>query len=192
MDDLLRVQRVQTDEQRVGELAHHLDGEAAELVLADELEEVDVEQLEGDEHLLTEQEVVVHVDHVELVPVVDAAQVLQDLDLLLRLPVEAPFVAHHLQGHVSPVLVVVGLVHHPEAPLPDQLQHLVPVGHVVVRGRRKVLHCPCRRPLALVRAVIRHLASLLLLAWLLRGHCLARVPVGRGRVLSRSAARCGR
>ena len=46
---------------------------------------------------------------------------------------EALLVAHHLDCDVVVLLVVVGLDHLPEAPLPDHLQHLVPVRQVVVR-----------------------------------------------------------
>ena len=55
-------------------------------------------------------------------------QVLEDPDLLLRLPVEPLFVPHHLESHVLVGLVVVHLEHLPKRPFPYHLQDLVPGG----------------------------------------------------------------
>ena len=49
---------------------------------------------------------------------------------------EAFLVADHLDCDVVVLLVVVGLDHLPERPLPDHLQNLVPVRQVVVRDVR--------------------------------------------------------
>ena len=55
-------------------------------------------------------------------------QVLEDPDLLLRLPVEPLLVPHHLEGDVLVGLVVVHLEHLPKRALAYHLQDLVPVG----------------------------------------------------------------
>ena len=82
--------------------------------------------------MVAEGEVLQHVDDVHGVVLVLLAQMLQDADLLGRLPVEALLVPHHLQGHVLVDFVVVGLDHLPKAPLPNDLEDLVPVSHVIV------------------------------------------------------------
>lgn len=133
VDDFVPVEGVETLEQRVRELAHQLEAEALELVLLDELVQIDGQQLERDAHVRAEREVVVHVDDVHGIVLVLLAEVLEDADLLLRLPMEALLVAHHLERHVLVQLVVVGLDHLSEAALADDPQHLVAVGDVVVR-----------------------------------------------------------
>lgn len=77
--------------------------------------------------MVAEGEVLQHVHHVHGAVAVLLAQVLQDADLLLGLPVEALLVAHHLQGQVLLQLVVVDLGHLAEAALADHL----------VEGRRR-------------------------------------------------------
>ncbi len=98
MDDLVPVEQVQALQQRVRELPHQLQREPLELVLLDQLVEVDAEQLEGEAGVAAEREVVEQVDDVVRVVLVLLAQVLQDPDLLLRLPVEALLVAHLAGG----------------------------------------------------------------------------------------------
>ena len=53
-------------------------------------------------------------------------EVLEDSDLLLRLPMEPLLVPNHLQSHVLVRLVVVHLEHLPKRPLPYHLQDLIP------------------------------------------------------------------
>ena len=60
---------------------------------------------------IPEREVVEEVYDVVCVVLVLLPEVLQDADLLLRLPVEALLVAHHLHRHVVVLLVVVRLHH---------------------------------------------------------------------------------
>ena len=66
----------------------------------------------------------------------DAATWLGYFCTALYLSVEAFLVADHLDCDVVVLLVVVGLDHLPERPLPDHLQNLVPVRKVVVRDVR--------------------------------------------------------
>uniref|UniRef100_A0A182QEJ1 Uncharacterized protein n=1 Tax=Anopheles farauti TaxID=69004 RepID=A0A182QEJ1_9DIPT len=143
MDDLVLVQRVQTLQQRVRELPHQLHAEPLELVLLDQLVQVDVQQLERDAHVVAKHEAVVHVDDVHRVVPVLRPQVLQDADLLLRLPVKPLLVPDHLQRDVLEVAMVVRFHHLPEAALADDLQHLVPVRDVVVRDIAACCCCCC-------------------------------------------------
>lgn len=117
----------------MGELSNQRQAEALELILLDELIEVHAQQLECHADVVAEGEILQHVDDVHGVVLVLLPQVLQDSDLLCRLPVEALLVSHHLQGHVLVDFVVIGLDHLPKAPLPDDLEDLVPVSHVIVR-----------------------------------------------------------
>lgn len=111
MDDPVLVQRVQTLQDGVGELPDQREAEALELVLLDELVQVHAQQLEGHADVVAEGEVLQHVDDVHARVLVLLLQVLQDADLLRRLPVEALLVADHLQGHVGLGFVVEGLHH---------------------------------------------------------------------------------
>lgn len=113
MDDVVLVQRVQTLQDGVGELPDQREAEALELVLLDELVQVHAEQIEGHADVAPEGEVLQHVDHVHARVLVLLPQVLQDADLLSRLPVEALLVADHLQSQVGLSLVVEGLHHLP-------------------------------------------------------------------------------
>lgn len=119
------VQSIQALQDGVGELANQRQAEALELVLLDELVEVHAEQLERHADVVAEGEVLQHVDDVHGVVLVLLPQVLQDADLLGRLPVETLLVPHHLQGHVLVDFVVIGLDHLPKAPLPNDLEDLV-------------------------------------------------------------------
>ncbi len=116
----------------MSKLSHQLQRESLEFVLLDQLVQVDTQKLEGDAGVGAKDKVVEHVDDVVGVVLVLLAQVLQDADLFLGLPVEPLLVAHHLQGDVQVALVVVGLHHLTEAALPDDFEHFVPVGQVVV------------------------------------------------------------
>jgi len=111
VDDAVALQRLQALQQRVGELADQRQAEALELVLLDELVQVHAQQLEGHADVRAEGEVLQHVDHVHAGVLVLLPQVLQDADLLRRLPVEPLLVADHLQGHVGLGPVVEGLHH---------------------------------------------------------------------------------
>jgi hypothetical protein len=86
--------------------------------------------------MAAKDKVVKHVDDVVGVVLVLLAQVFQDPDLLLGLPVEPFLVAHHLEGDVKVTLVVVGLDDLTEAALPDDFEHFVAVGQVVVSDVR--------------------------------------------------------
>jgi len=131
--NLVLVERIQAEQQRVRELAHELQTEALEVVLLDELVQIDAEQFEGDAHVAAEGERVEHVDDVHGVVLVLLAQLTQDAYLLVRLTVEALLVAHHLERHVLVRLMIVGLDHLAERALTDHAQHLVAIRHVVVR-----------------------------------------------------------
>lgn len=73
-----------------------------------------------------------HVHDIHRVVAVLLLEVVQNADLLLCLAMEAFLVADHLEGDVLLHLVVVGLDHLAEAALANDLEHLVPVGDVIV------------------------------------------------------------
>lgn len=124
VDDAVAVQELETLEDRVRELAHEQQREALELVLLDQLVQVHREQLERDAHVRAEREVLEQVHHVVRAVAVLPPQVLEDPDLLGRLPREALLVAHDLQRDLSAVAVVEALEHLAERALPEHLQDL--------------------------------------------------------------------
>lgn len=95
----------------MGELPDQREAEALELVLLDKLVEVHAKQLEGHADVVSEGEVLQHVDDIHTQLLVLLPQVLQDTDLLCCLSVEALLIADHLQSHVGLQLVVEGLHH---------------------------------------------------------------------------------
>lgn len=111
MDYAVLVEQIQTLQDGVGELPDQREAEALELVLLDKLIEVHAEQLEGHADVVSEGEVLQHVDHIHIEVLVLLPQVLQDAYLLCRLSVEALLIADHLQSHMSLQLVVEGLYH---------------------------------------------------------------------------------
>ena len=132
VDDVRAEEQRQTLEQRVRELADEVRSETAQLVLLDNLIEVEAEQFERNARVRAEREVVEHVNDVRLLVDVDPSEVLEDADLLDRLPVEALLVADHLQRHVLPLLVIVRLDDAAEASVSDRSDDLVAEGDLVV------------------------------------------------------------
>lgn len=111
MDDAILVQCIQTLQDGVGKLPDQREAKALKLVLLDELVQVHAEELEGHADVVSEGEVLQHVDDVHARILVLLLQVLQDTDLLRCLPVEALLVADHFQSHMCLSLVVEGLHH---------------------------------------------------------------------------------
>lgn len=95
----------------MGKLPDQREAEALKLVLLDELVQVHAEELEGHADVVSEGEVLQHVNDVHARILVLLLQVLQDADLLRCLPVEALLVADHFQSHMCLSLVVKGLHH---------------------------------------------------------------------------------
>lgn len=122
VDDAVPVQGLQALQDGVCKLADQWQAEALELVALDQLVQVHAEQLEGHADVVAEGEVLQHVHYVHGAIAVLLAQVLQNADLLLRLPVEALLVAHHLQRQVLLQLVVVHLGHLAETAFADDLR----------------------------------------------------------------------
>lgn len=116
----------------MGELPDQREAEALKLILFDELIKVHAEQLKGHADVVSEGEILQHVDDVHARVLVLLPQVLQDPDLLRRLPVEALLVADHLQGHVGLSFVVEGLHHLSEAALANDFEDFVAVCNVVM------------------------------------------------------------
>jgi len=76
--------------------------------------------------------VVEHVDDIASVVLVLLLEVLQDPDLLLRLPVEPFLISNHFESYMLMGLVVVDLEDLAEGALADDLEDLVPICYVVV------------------------------------------------------------
>jgi hypothetical protein len=91
-----------------------------------------VHDLERDAQVAAEQERILHVDDVVVVALVLAAEQVEDLDLRLRLLVEAALVADDLEGDVRLGFVVVGFDHVAERSLAEPLEDFVPVADVVI------------------------------------------------------------
>lgn len=69
-----------------------------ELVALDKLVQVHAQQLKSHANVVSEGEVFEHVHNIHGAVAILLAQVLQDADLLLRLPMKALLVADHFQG----------------------------------------------------------------------------------------------
>lgn len=82
--------------------------------------------------MVTERERIEHVNDIHRVVLILLAQLPQYLHLLLRLTMEPLLVPHHLQGDMLLLLVIVRLYNLAERTFTDHLQHLVPVGHVIM------------------------------------------------------------
>lgn len=82
--------------------------------------------------MISETEVVQHVDNVVGSVSILSSQMVQDSDLLLCLPMESFLVSDQLESHVLLVFVVIGLDHLAETAFPDDFQDLVTVGDVIV------------------------------------------------------------
>lgn len=122
VDDPVPAQGLQALQDGVCKLSDQRQAETLELVALDELVQVHAQQLKGHADVVAEGEVLEHVHDVHGAVAVLLAQVLQDADLLLRLPVEALLVAHHFQSQVLLQFVVVHLSHLAEATFTDNLQ----------------------------------------------------------------------
>lgn len=83
--------------------------DASEVVLFDELVEIETEEFEGDDEVLSEYQVVEHPDDVVLVLLVVVVQVLQDLQLHACLVLEFLLVPDDFNGHHFVGLVVKAL-----------------------------------------------------------------------------------
>ena len=80
----------------------------------------------------SKDKVVKHVNDVVGIVLVLLAQVFQDSDFFLGLPVKPFFVSYHFQGNMEVTFVIVGLDHLAEAALSNDFEHFVAVGQVVV------------------------------------------------------------
>lgn len=114
-------------------LTHQLQAKALEFVLLNQLVQIDREQLESDACVISERKRVEHVYDVHRVVLILFAKMLQDADLFLRLAMETLLVAHHLQGDIFALFVVIRLHHLPETTLAYHFEHFISVGYVIVR-----------------------------------------------------------
>ena len=128
MYDFVSVEQVQALKQTVSKLSHQLQRESLEFVLLDQLVQVDTEQLESDASVGAKDEMVKHMDNVIGIVLVLLAQVLQNSDLFLSLPMKPFFVSYHFEGDMKVALVVVGFHHLAEAALPDDFEHFIAIG----------------------------------------------------------------
>lgn len=122
VNDSVPVQGLQALQDGVCKFSDQRQAEALELVALDELVQVHAQQLKGHADVVAEGEVFQHVHDVHGAVAVLLAQVLQDANLLLCLPVETFLVAHHFQGQVLLQLVVVHLSHLAKTTFTDNLK----------------------------------------------------------------------
>ena len=122
VDDSVPAQGFQALQDRVCKLSDQWQAEALELVAFDQLIQVHAQQLKGHADVVAEGEVFKHVHDIHGAVTILLAQVLQDADLLLRLPVEALLVAHHFQSQVLLQFMVVYLRHLAEASFTNNLR----------------------------------------------------------------------
>lgn len=95
VDDSVPAQGFQALQDRMCKLSDQWQAEALELVAFDQLIQVHAQQLKGHADVVAEGEVFKHVHDIHGAVTILLAQVLQDADFLLRLPVEALLIAHH-------------------------------------------------------------------------------------------------
>ena len=122
VDDSVPAQGLQALQNGVGKLPDQWQTEALELVALDKLVQVHAQQLKGHADVVAEGEVFKHVHNIHCAITVLLAQVLQDADLLLCLPVKTLLVAHHFQSQVLLQFVVVYLSHLAKATFTDDLK----------------------------------------------------------------------
>jgi len=122
VDDSVPAQSLQALQDGVCKLPDQRQTEALKLVALDELIQVHAQQLKGHTDVVAEGEVLEHVHNIHGAVTILLAQVLQDADFLLRLPVETLLVTHHFQGKVLLQFVVVYFSHLAEATLSDYLK----------------------------------------------------------------------
>jgi hypothetical protein len=103
-----------------------------EFVLLDQLIQVNTQELKGDACVGSKDKVVKHVNDVVGIVLVLLAQVFQDSDFFLGLPVKPFLVSYHFQGNMEVTFVIIGLDHLTEAALSNDFEHFIAVGQVVV------------------------------------------------------------
>lgn len=121
VDDSVLAQGLQALQDGVRKLPDQWQAEALELVALDKLVQVHAQQLKGHADVVAEGEVFQHVHNVHRAVAILLAKVLQDADLLLRLPVEALLVAHHFESQVLLQFVIVHLCHLAKATFTNDL-----------------------------------------------------------------------
>lgn len=122
VDDSVPAQGLQALKNGVCKLPDQRQAEALELVALDKLIQVHAQQLKGHADVVAEGEVFKHVHHIHGAITILLAQVLQDADFLLRLPVETLLVTHHFQSQVLLQFVVVYLSYLAEATFTNDLK----------------------------------------------------------------------
>ena len=122
VDDSMPAEGLQALQDRVCKLPDQRQTEALELVALDELIQVHAQQLKSHTDVVAEGEVLQHVYNIHGAVTILLAQMLQDADLLLRLPVETLLVADHFQSQVLLKFVVIYFSHLPKATFADDLK----------------------------------------------------------------------
>ena len=80
----------------------------------------------------SKDKMVKHVDNVIGVILVLLPQVFQDSNLFLGLSVKSFLIPYHFQGNMKMTLVIIGFDHLTEAALPDDFEHFITIGQMVV------------------------------------------------------------
>lgn len=128
VDDSVPAQGLQALQDGVCKLSDQRQAKALELVALDQFIQVHAQQLKGHADMVAEGEVFKHVHNVHGAVTILLAQMLQDADLLLRLPVETLLIAHHFQSQVLLQFVVVYLSHLAKATFPNNLKREIKTG----------------------------------------------------------------
>lgn len=122
VDDSVPAQGFQALQDGVSKLPDQRQAETLELVALNKLIQVHAQQLKGHADVVAEGEIFEHVHNVHGAVAILLAQVLQDADLLLCLPVETLLITNHFKSKVLLQFVVVNLGHLAEATFTDNLK----------------------------------------------------------------------
>jgi len=132
MYDFVSGQGVKTLKKGVSKFSYKLQTKSLELILLNELIQIERQELEGDASMVTECEIVTHVNYIHTVIFIQFPQMFQDPDLLLSLPMKAFLIANHFESHVYVILVIEGLDDLAETSLPDHFENLIAIANVIV------------------------------------------------------------
>ena len=112
------------------------------LVLLNQLVKIHRQQLERNTDMVSEREMFMNVNDICHVVRVGLTKMLQDPDFLLRLSVEALFIADHFQCHVDSVLVVKSMNDLAKTAFTNHLEDFVAVRNMIMWYLEQIHHTP--------------------------------------------------
>lgn len=116
-----------------GEPPDQTQTQSFKIVKLQEVVEVDAHQFEGDAEMLSEDDVVLHVNDVHRVFLVVLSQILEDLQLHSSLVVVLLLVLYDFDGHFFLTLVIEALDSYAERALAKELDYFVSVPYVIFK-----------------------------------------------------------